>query len=483
MNDQPVKKTRLKWFYSLKTRFILLISGILIVIFALVAFFLIDDVRNTLTNNLNSDAKAFSSLSVQPIGQAFETYSQSGSILIGQQMQQFTSLDSNVSNIAIVGLNGVSQFSLNGQAIRISAAQASNFTSSMQRNSDGQIVRVVQPFFDNNGQHSYAVVYFISTKSLGQSISREELLILIFTVLALFISSAASYMFINGLFLSPIAKLSKSARVIATGSYDQQINSKRHDEIGTLAGSLNQMANSLKSDINKLEEVDKLKTEFITIASHNLRTPISIIQGYVDILKKGIAGTDTKKAIDTIGSSTDELADFTEQMLTIADVDSIRSAVFLQSVTLNDLLQPLVNDYGEITKTKGLKFQTSIGGGEAHIKVNRRQLASAVHNLLDNAVKFTEAGGTITLESSADANLAEIRVKDTGMGIASSEFPKMFTKFHRGTDVLRYNFKGVGIGLYVTKLIVDQHGGSISFESQLGKGSTFIIKIPVAPAK
>src|ERR1700677_3954173 len=111
MKLPPPKDRILMW--SLRTRFILLISAILVGIFGLIAFFLVDNARQTLTGNLNHEVQAFASLSAQPVGEAFITYQQSGSILIDQQMQKFSSLDSNISNIAVVGLTGKSLFSLN----------------------------------------------------------------------------------------------------------------------------------------------------------------------------------------------------------------------------------------------------------------------------------------------------------------------------------------------------------------------------------
>lgn len=113
------------------------------------------------------------------------------------------------------------------------------------------------------------------------------------------------------------------------------------------------------------------------------------------------------------------------------------------------------------------------------MELSAANMRSALGNLIDNAIKFTKAGGTITIESRVESGNVVFKVSDTGVGISKSEMPKLFTKFHRGTSTLSYDYEGIGIGLYLSKLIIEEHGGKVEAESELGKGSTFTAYLPV----
>ncbi len=479
----PAEPKTHSFHLNLRIRFILLISSILIIIFALIAFFLIKNAHNTLLNNLNSSSKAFAQLSVTPIGNNFELYQQSGTAIINQQMQQFMSLDTNVSNIAVINVNGTSEFSFNGHPVHVDPSVASSFTAFYKTDSQGQIIQVVEPYIDSNGYHNNAVVYQVSTTQLHQTISHEELSIFIFTVLGLLVSAAATFGFVDHFFISPINEVNHRTAAISGGDYETQIVLKRHDEIGNLALSVNRMASSLKADINKMREVDTLKSEFITITSHNLRTPLATIEADVDQLKTESGNTMVQIAVSGIEKSAKRLKEFSEQMLTIANLEAGNHINLSDTLSINDLLDPLVEEFTESSKSKQISFQAGINDGETMIHANARELRAAVHNVLDNALKFTKEHGAVSLTSEIVNSQVLIKVTDNGVGIAPEELPKLFTRFHRGTETMVYDYEGTGIGLYVVKLIVEQHKGTITVESKLKHGTSFLVYLPVANPK
>jgi signal transduction histidine kinase len=462
---------------SLRLKFILLISAILLVIFALISVFLVRNVRTSLTSNINQESTAFASLATKSIGDTFNLYRQSGTVRIQQEVERFTDLDKNITNVAVVDVSGQELFVLRPKS-KISVSAADSFDPVYSLNPSGQIISLVQPYFDDNGLHSYAVVYQVSTEGVEQAIRRQELDILIFAILGLIISAMATYEFINIFFLRPIEQVSRMSGVIASGYYGQQIALKRNDEIGHLALSVNRMAETLKTDIAKLQELDEVKTEFIRITSHNLRTPLTIIEGNVSMLQEAKLKSELKQMVDAIGAGTRRLYLFTEQMLAIADIEAGTKVQLTDTVTLEQLTETLVQEFQQIASDKKVQFKTEFIDAQASVKANRYLLAGALRNLLDNAFKFTEKG-TVTLRTSVDHDQAVITVSDTGIGIAPDEQPKLFTKFHRATDIMRYQYEGTGIGLYVVKLIVTQHGGVVTAESELGKGTTFTIKLPL----
>jgi signal transduction histidine kinase len=461
--DQAQKVTKRWWQLKLRGKFILVISGILLIIFASMAFFLIRSSRASLTNQLNRETQAFSTLATKPIGDNYSVYSQSGTILIKQQMQKFIDLDPNVSNIAVVNLQGLSQFSYTGQPLSVSTQAVGSFDPTTVLNPKGQIIQVVQPYINDSGQHSYAIAYQISSSAVEEQISHEEQTIIILTLLSLFVSALAAYEFINAFFLRPLNSLTATARIISGGKYD----------------SIHGMADTLEADIVKLKELDKQKDEFIKIVSHNLRTPLTIIQSNAAFLESAQLTPILKKMVQGIEDSARRLNLFSEQILTISDFESQQAKPSLrEEVTLNDLLGSLSREYEEFAKTKQIGFETKVENGSARFFTSRYQIASAVKNLLDNAFKFTPENGKIELAAQISGDSVSIKVSDSGIGIKDEEMPKLFTKFHRGNETLVYNYEGTGIGLYVTKLLVEQAGGKVMAQSKLGEGSTFTIELP-----
>lgn len=465
---------------SLRTKFVLLITAVLTVIFGLIAYFLVGNVRAGLTNDLNRESKAFATLATKPIGDTYTLYKDAGSYRIHQEMQQYASLDSNVANISIVDTTGKTLFGFAQQpAAGVTPEVAAGFDPAYRVAGSGEITQVVEPYIDDFGFHRYSVAYSISTVAMLQAIHRQELAVLIFAILGLFISALATYEFINQFFLRPIEDVSRLAQVIAGGHYEQQIRSTRRDEIGALADSVNHMAEALKADIAKLQDVDRLKSEFIMITSHNLRTPLTIINGNLSLLETARLSRDVRQMLDSVGASARRLAIFSEQMLTIANIESGQQIGGFQKVPAADMADRLKKEFTSIAAEKGVKFTSQAAEG-VEVVANEQQLTGALRNLLDNAFKFTPAGGYVDFSLRAEGGDLVVEVRDSGTGITPEELPKLFTKFHRGTSTLTYNYEGTGIGLYVVKLIAEQHGGAVQADSTSGQGAFFRLRVPLA---
>lgn len=266
---------------------------------------------------------------------------------------------------------------------------------------------------------------------------------------------------------------------MAAGNYEQLLRSDRYDEIGVLSRSINDMADRLKADIAKLQELDTQKDEFIKIVSHNLRTPLTIIQSNASFLQSANLDKSLQKMVKGIEDSARRLNMFSEQILTITDVESKQSEPTLRSEsTLDDILGSLSREYAELAATKSITFRPEVSNGNTKFFTSQYLVAQAVRNILDNAFKFTSEGGMVILSADMVSDKVLIKISDTGVGIKADELPKLFTKFHRGNSTLVYNYEGTGIGLYVTRLIIEQQGGRVYAQSQLGKGSTFTIELP-----
>lgn len=234
----------------------------------------------------------------------------------------------------------------------------------------------------------------------------------------------------------------------------------------------------LRKAQKELQESDKLKTEFIMLGSHNLRTPITIMASSLEMLKETQDNSERLTYIESLEQGITRLKDFVEDMVTIVSLEA-GTGQRPTATSIAALLQPIINETGALATTKPqVRFLYDMQQEDTVINANAVWLRGAFRNLLSNAYKFTE-NGSITLHAERVGQTYRISITDTGIGIAAEEIPKLFTKFHRGTDTLAYEYEGKGIGLYLTKLIIDQHGGTIQVVSQLDHGSTFTVSLPV----
>jgi signal transduction histidine kinase len=455
---------------------------LMVAVFVAIILLIVRQNTTTLRNNLITESRSFAALATQPIGNAYETYSQSGTIRIEQEIDNFTDLDHDINQVEIIDTNGNQVFTNNALTpIKVNLNDAVAVNPTYLHNTSGNLTAIVQPYIEGYGIHRYDIVYGISYQSVNKSIASIVTSIIALSTGILLLSLLAWYFLINRLFLQPIAKVSHIALQISQGNLDAQMHLKRSDEIGDLAIAVDTMANSLKADIAKLKETDRLKSEFLMIIAHNLRTPLAIIAGLIDNLRiSKNPEKDLHTSLEEISTNVTRLGHFAEDALTISSMEEGQTAVERQPLEMAPIIQSVADEFVSLAKQKKLHF-TVKNTGSAWVKVSKPYFHSALRNLLDNAYKFTAEGGTIELEAVVTDKELSVTVRDSGIGIAADEVPKLFTKFHRATDTEVYNYEGTGIGLYLTKLIIEQHDGTISVETTEGKGSAFTMHLPTVP--
>jgi signal transduction histidine kinase len=215
------------------------------------------------------------------------------------------------------------------------------------------------------------------------------------------------------------------------------------------------------------------------IASHNLRTPLTIIDGNLDLAKTEDMSEHLSKILANIETNSQRLKIFAEDLLIISSVEAGQRIFSTDRVSIDEMLTRMAADFTEMASTKHVQFVAHLSPTTVEIQGSVVHLRNAIYNLLDNALKFTPINGKIEFSLVHSGETVQISISDNGVGIAPDEMSKLFTKFHRGTSTLEYNYEGSGIGLYLTKLIITEHRGSIDVKSELGKGSTFTITLPV----
>lgn len=466
---------------SLRVRFLLMLIVLMIVIFGAITLLIVRQNTYTLRDNLITQSKSFAALATQPIASAYATYKDSGTIRIQQQIANFTDLDPDINHVEIVDINGHSLFTNGSQkSIHISSSAAISLMPTYMRDGKGNIVAIVQPYTELFGIHRYNVVYGISYNTVNKDIQNIVESILGLSATILIVTIIVWYFVINRLFLRPVSNVSRIALLISKGDLEQKLHSNRKDEIGDLANAVDTMASSLKADIDKLKKTDELKSEFLMITSHNLRTPLTIIDGYLDHIKDLNPEAKIQEALNPISNNVARLKSFAEDVLTISTMEAGQMDTTRGPIEMDPLISEITKEFETLVKQKKIHFTSEIKTN-AWSNINKYTFRNALWNLLDNAYKFTPESGSIELTAKVKENSIEISLADTGIGIAESEIPQLFTKFHRATGTLTYNYPGTGIGLYISKSIIEQYGGTISVTSKQNEGTIFTISLPIIP--
>jgi len=237
---------------------------------------------------------------------------------------------------------------------------------------------------------------------------------------------------------------------------------------------------------SKLKELDRQKTEFVSIASHQLRTPLTAIKGYSSMLLEGSFGELTEKpknAVEVIYQSSNRLVNVIEDFLNITRIELGKMKYDMTVIDIAEMMKVLEGELTPFAKRRKIDFSIKLESAHFHTYADYGKLSQVVSNVIDNAIKYTPEGSvhvTVSRPKNDSKNI-HVVVKDTGVGIAAESIPKLFQKFIRADEVGKTHISGTGLGLYVAKQIIDAHKGDIRIESNgvVGKGSTFTITIPV----
>lgn len=246
---------------------------------------------------------------------------------------------------------------------------------------------------------------------------------------------------------------------------------------------LERLTQELKKAYDKLEELDKAKSEFLSIASHQLRTPLTAIKGYISMMLEKTYGELPEKIVkplENVSISNERLLKLVNDLLNISRIESGKVEMNLRKTSLEKIIESVTEELRNIAKEKGiyLKFEKPEKVMPGTL-VDQEKIRQVIMNVIENAIHYTEKGG-ITIKIQNIKSKIQIIIADTGAGIAKNELTKMFESFSRGAAGTRLYTEGVGLGLYVAKKFIEIHHGKIWAESKgKGKGSTFYIELSI----
>lgn len=255
-----------------------------------------------------------------------------------------------------------------------------------------------------------------------------------------------------------------------------KIEVKRKDELQLMTGEL-AVAN------DRLRKLDNAKSEFISIVSHQLRTPLTAIKGFVSLLLEGSYGKISvkhKDVLDKVYISSERLINLVEDMLNISRIESGRMEYNYEKVDILDVCKEVTDTF--VIRAKEKKLFLDLKTPDSPLPstmTDRRRIVEVISNIIDNAIKYTDEGG-ITVSLLKDSSFVKVSVKDTGVGIPKKELPYLFTKFSRGKDITRLSATGTGLGLHVSRSMIEAMGGKVTVQSDgIKRGSVFTIHVPI----
>ena len=326
------------------------------------------------------------------------------------------------------------------------------------------ITRVVR---NENGSLVGSVRYMVSMERADQ----QTLTIVVFlAIAALFIMlllTLSGVYFIRSI-LVPVRQVSQSARKIAQGDFEVRIEKARDDEIGQLCDTINDMAGELGA-------AERMKNEFISSVSHELRTPLTAIKGWAETLRGGADPATEEKGMDVIIRESERLSGLVEELLDFSRLQNGRMQLLRERMDILAELDEAVYLFTERARTEGKKLKYEENISLAPVYGDRDRLKQVFVNIIDNALKYTGEGGSVTVSSELTGEQVKVIIADTGCGIPEEHLANVKKKFYKANQLVR----GSGIGLAVADEIVAMHEGTLELESTEGKGTTVTISIPL----
>jgi len=296
---------------------------------------------------------------------------------------------------------------------------------------------------------------------------------LTWAALAAGVAALAVSLFLSQRVVTPVRAMMSASQRIAAGHYDERVQDRGADELGQLAQSFNQMA-------AKLQQVESMRRQLIGDVAHELRTPLTAIKGSMEGLMDGVLPASTE-TYHQIHQEADRLNRLVDDLQELSRVEAGAYEMDLHAVKLSALVKTVVKRLGGQFEEKNVGLTADLPSELPHVQVDGDRIIQVLTNLISNALRYTPAGGQVTLHASRQGSHVHVIIKDTGVGISPEHLAHIFTRFYRVDKSRSRQAGGSGIGLTIAKYLVEAHDGRIWVESEgQGQGSTFTFTLPVA---
>ena len=265
---------------------------------------------------------------------------------------------------------------------------------------------------------------------------------------------------------------------------DSRTHSERHIEVSAvpIKKADDEMSGAvvLFHDITELKQLDQIRREFVANVSHELRTPLSILRGYIEMLldEPETPSEELARILSIMERHSKRLQRLVDDLLSLAQLESSQAKLELSVVRMDELLNNLIRDWKEKLAAKNLKVIVDLPSEALTLRADGTRMEEVLHNLLDNATKFSRENGEIHLRATRRGSDMVLSVADDGLGIGKEHLPRIFERFYRADKARSRELGGTGLGLAIVKHIVQLHGGRVEAESELGHGTTIRVVLP-----
>lgn len=336
---------------------------------------------------------------------------------------------------------------------------------------------------EDNGEHVGVVeIYFIPETELNIHIFQ----MIAVTSISTLVTVVFVYLLLAIYIIRPLRIIRKATGPIGKGEFAGFIKfkHKKYDEIGRLGDDFNKMVrglNSLSDEIARLKEVGKMKSEFISIVAHQLRTPLTGIKWVLETISEKEGNAEIKKWITKMKDLNERMIKIINDFLDASRIEEGKmSYIFKEKVNLVNLLNNVIRIHKINLEQKHLILSFPQHNSPAvYIKADPDKLTTAFDNLLDNAINYTAKNDTINIGLTKEKDSVIVKITDTGIGIKKEDLPKLFTRFFRSKEARSARPSGSGLGLFIARNIIRDHNSDIRVESQINKGTSFYVKFHI----
>ncbi len=464
---------------SIKSRWI---KHILLVIVAILFLFSCIIIYSASTRYYNSAELTIRARNSKSVDTFFSTYNSGDpdSFTLGAYKFVENFLYRDIMEVWVIDKNGKMIVSSSGfnvststqwEDYELALTAPDNIGVKRQRLDSGEPVTAMSYILrDDAGRNYGAVRYLISMDEMYDQLFIIVLIVLVAFVLIVVLITVSGMYFVSSI-VNPVTDICKTTGEIAKGDFSARINTEHEDdEIGQLCSSINNMA-------LQLSEIDKMKNDFISTVSHEIRTPLTAIKGWGETLKNvNYDKTILDKGLDIIVDETARLSVMVEELLDFSRMQSSGMKIISRRFNLCELLAKSVSFLNKKADEESISLEyTSYDGEEIYINGDPDKIRQVIINIIDNAVKYTQKGGKVEIKVEIAGKYVKILVCDNGCGISKKDLPHIKEKFYKANNTVR----GTGIGLAVADEIVKKHSGEINITSEILKGTTVEIVLPI----
>lgn len=380
--------------------------------------------------------------------------SSDGQLLAASNSGNLTNLPQNIRNLAV------------DIDLEKGFTQAGNFYNIF----DGTMISIGIPVYMESEQKGYLILHTSMTEVEGLQDDMLSIMYMPFLVMLLVVGIVMAYL--SGTILRPVAKINAAAREYAKGNFEARTGVKRKDELGELSDSLEYMA----GELNKLDEYRK---NFIANISHDFRSPLTSIKGYLEAMLDGTIPVEKyDRYLNIVLKESKRLTKLTTGLLELNDFDTYGPVLKRQSFDIVDVIRETRNTVEGLCEEKHLDFRLKCPAENATVYADKMKIGQVVYNLIDNAIKFSPENGTILVTVYEKNSKIFVSVKDEGPGIEKDKQNKVWDRFYKTDSSRGKDKQGTGLGLAITREIIKAHGENINLISTEGAGSEFVFSLP-----